>query len=177
MLVHFFCLLEFKFKFEFHYLNPFQTQTLIPKPSTSILPSSPTQQQACAAAHLRQPAQPLYPPSAVAQQPACACAQPSKAAGPFPRARPTSFVPLMAQLAHQPPPARAASTLTVVADQGDPLVIPELGSSPTRTRPRRRLGVRAPHASSAWPARKAGSPGLYKPSAAPWTAYPPPPEP
>jgi hypothetical protein len=32
MLVHFFWLLEFKFKFEFYCLNPFQTQTLIPKP-------------------------------------------------------------------------------------------------------------------------------------------------
>jgi hypothetical protein len=30
--VHFFWLLEFKFKFEFYCLNPFQTQTLIPKP-------------------------------------------------------------------------------------------------------------------------------------------------
>jgi hypothetical protein len=30
MLVHFFCLLEFKFKFEFFCLNPFQIKTLKP---------------------------------------------------------------------------------------------------------------------------------------------------
>jgi hypothetical protein len=58
MLEHFFWLLEFKFQFEFYLLNPFQTQTLIPKtpkipnlnPISKPLPSSPTQQQACAAA-------------------------------------------------------------------------------------------------------------------------------
>jgi hypothetical protein len=55
MLVHFFCLLGFKFKFEFHCLNPFQTQNqnflnhlplspCQPNPSTS----SATQQQRAA---------------------------------------------------------------------------------------------------------------------------------
>jgi hypothetical protein len=39
MLVHFFCLLEFKFKFEFFCLNTFsKTQTLIPKPFSSPYP-------------------------------------------------------------------------------------------------------------------------------------------
>jgi hypothetical protein len=41
MLVHFFWLLEFKFKFEFHCLNPFQTQNQIPKPSTPTHPTYP----------------------------------------------------------------------------------------------------------------------------------------
>jgi hypothetical protein len=62
MLVHFFCLLEFKFRFEFYFgLKPFPK----PKPkSLNLLPSLP---------YLAQQVQPSNPAAA-----ACACAQPSR---------------------------------------------------------------------------------------------------
>jgi hypothetical protein len=48
MLEHYFWLLEFKFKFEFHCLNPFQPKTLPFPPFQPIWPRSPTPRPAAA---------------------------------------------------------------------------------------------------------------------------------
>jgi hypothetical protein len=99
--------------------------------------NSPTHQQAHAAARLRQPAQPLYPPSAAAEQPACACAQPSKAVGPFPSAQPTSSAPHTAQPARRSvsPVPRPRSLTSGVHWSSLRRIVPRPDSSSSPTTP------------------------------------------
>jgi hypothetical protein len=139
MLEHYFWLLEFKFKFEFHCLNPFQTQSqkyLNPIPKTPTLfpiqpirPRSPTPRPAAAcssqlAQQSRSPARPAASTRATAQR---------------------RFVAHLAQLS-RPTAASRSPPPPAVADSGDPPVIPSVPSSPTRTPSRRRLGVHLRHA-------------------------------
>jgi hypothetical protein len=81
MLVHFFCLLGFKFKFEFHCLNPFQTQNqnflnhlpLSPfQPNSQPRPAQASQQPSSPAAgrsRLSRARDPALRPNWPAQQP------------------------------------------------------------------------------------------------------------
>jgi hypothetical protein len=105
MLMHYFWLLELKFKFEFYLFEAF-AKTLIPKPQTlnPFPPSSPTASRG-----------PRKPASSPARQQQAAAALTAPATQRFgPASRPTSrFSP------PQPLPVSAA-----VADLGDPPVIP-----------------------------------------------------
>jgi hypothetical protein len=83
MLVHFFWLLEFKFKFEFYLLNPFQTQNQIPKPFFLLpypcyLLTQPASFPARSTPREQQP----NPPSSHAGRAARLAQQPSAARGP-----------------------------------------------------------------------------------------------
>jgi hypothetical protein len=140
MLEHYFWLLEFKFKFEFHCLNPFpKIKHLNPIPIYSTL----------------FPIQPIRPRSLAARTAAVG-------RSPFPPAQQPSFAPaaqlpaahlaLNRQLACAGPAGRAAAAPPAEADSGGPLVIPELRASPPRTPPPpsspsgARFPVRGPHA-------------------------------
>jgi hypothetical protein len=131
MLVHFFCLLEFKFMFEFICLNPSsKTQTLIPKP----YPIYPTLfGPAARSSSSRSPAKP-------AQQPLCRLAlQLARAAHqPLASAALHPSITLAAQLAFRPKPQPAHSPAPCVADGRGPHVIPPAAPSPTRTQPKTR---------------------------------------
>jgi hypothetical protein len=77
----------------------------------------------------------------------------------------------LAQLAQQHRQPALPASAPSVADQGGPLVIPYLAPvfAPDSTAAAR---VRAPHASSAWPACQGAPPGLFKATAAPRTSHP-----
>jgi hypothetical protein len=147
MLVHFFCLLEFKFRFEFLLcLNPFQN--LNPK-SLNYLPLSyllsPTQPKACAAARLRTgPAQLASRPPHPPRVPARLAFRPS---WPSSRAPPQPPAPVMLTKG-----ACWSSPSPVVPD-------PDTGAPPLRSP--------APVRLEAWPARLGAPPGLFKAAAAP----------
>jgi hypothetical protein len=171
MLVHFFCLLEFKFRFEFYCLNPFLAiqnpkplfpYTPYPRQAQPVLAPNPPSAPARAAAGRRSPLNPALQPN-----PAAGLAPQPNSPPAFARSPARPPAQFCAARGPASPPVRLPASAPSVADQWGLLVIPELGSSPTRTRPRRRLGVRAPHAFSAWPARQGRVPGLYKPSPPP----------
>jgi hypothetical protein len=163
MLVHFFCLLEFKFKFEFFCLKPFSIKPLNSYPTLFPLLPQPISP---AAQHPLQPMQPSTrsSPCSLAgpagqpsgrrlhRQPAsmrAPAAQRASACQASPARPPSRFLPRTAQPA-PPPPA--------VDDRRGPPVIPKLRPSPPRTPlpppspSEARLPMRGPHA-------KAGSPG------------------
>jgi hypothetical protein len=124
MLVHFFCLLEFKFNFEFICLESF-SKYLNPIPNPYPFPA----QQARPVAGLApQPAQ----PRAAAQPSNWPKAPCSPAPHPPSASSRLSFRPKPAHLPPQPLPASAPCA----ADGWDPRVIPHLGSLPSRTRAR-----------------------------------------
>jgi hypothetical protein len=145
MLVHFLCCWNSNSNLNSIVWILFKPKTKIPKPKPyskplPILPSSPTQQQACAAARLCQPA----------AQPAPAAVQ---ATAPALRANPLG---LSAHLARQR--RSRSSPAPAEADLWDPLVIPKLKPSSPRTPPpppvseRSTPPPRGPHAKAVRPA-------------------------
>jgi hypothetical protein len=144
MLVHYFWLLEFKFKFEFYCLNPFlKYLNPFPLPTLSLSLFNPPTYPARSAFQPSRPPQPLIP----ALQPNPAAAGPAAvvAAARFSRAmQPSGFAARPAQLitaaSRSPPPHPVPLT------GGTPVSSPSSSSSPTRTRLRRRHRVRPAHA-------------------------------